>query len=557
MKHFLLLSALTASLGLPALGETAQQADKFVDFVGINTHLTYTNTAYYSQWPTILSSLQGSHIRHIRDGFYPWDPGSVYYVRHQQLHAAGIDCDFVVGSTTPSPEQVALVQQNAGDMAFLEAPNEVDDQKNPLWIPELQITLPLLYIAGLSSNVPVIGPSFVNQYSYQAIGDISPFITFNNLHVYFGGRNPGTVGWGSGNAQRHSYGSFFWWLDNANVDAPGTASIVTESGYLTNAKVTPYTLPQNIEAKYAPRTILEAFNAGVEKAYFYELVDEVSSPGYGMMDINLNPKLAYTAVSNLLGLLEDPGGSFQPGSLSYSLAGGDATLHHLLLQKRNGDYYLALWLEASGYNQATNVVTPVATQNVQLAVQGEVINNIYAMNDQGAIAKKPAGNVVSITIPVTDSASIVEIGAVPPAVAPVALGPTIANGTYGILNVASKQMIDDSGKSKISGTQMIQWKSNGGRNQLFTFTYQNGYYQLQNNESRLYLAASSQGTLIQQTLQTNDAQLWSVVHGASGWSVLNKATGRAIANPNAYAPQGVGVVMAQPTGGSEQIWTIQ
>lgn len=559
MKNFFPISVLAVSITISSSAETARQADSFVDSVGVNTHISYTNTPYYSQWPAILAGLQGMHVRHIRDGFYPWAAGNRFYTEHQQLKAAGIDCDFVV-SAAPTPEQVALVQQNAGDMAFLEAPNEVDDQRNPKWAASLLLTLPALYLSAQTAGVPVLGPSFVYQSSYPAVGDIAPFINYNNLHVYFGGRNPGSAGWGPGDAEGHQYGSFLWWLDNANVDASGLPSVVTETGYISNSTVTPYTLPQNIQAKYAPRTFLEAFNDGIVKTYNYELIDEVSSPGYGLMDGSLNPKLAYTAISNLLGLLEDPGTSFSPGNLTYTLTGAASDVHHLLLQKRNGNYYLVLWIEASGYNEAANVVTPVASQNVQLSIEGEVAQNIYAMSDQGSMTTTAVNNEPTLTIPVTDSVTVVEIGA-PPApaaamIAPPAV-PTIKNGTYGITNTNSKMMIDDSGNSMVSGTQMIQWKSNGGWNQLFNFTYSNGYYRLQNKKSGLYLSAASSGKLIQQTLQTSDDQLWTISPSSSGWILVNKSTGEAASDPSSSKTEGIGLVLAPVSQGANEVWTIQ
>ena len=78
------------------------------------------------------------------------------------------------------------------------------------------------------------GPALVYQKSYATLGDVAADMNYNNLHVYFGGRNPGSAGWGSGDAEGHSYGSIAWWLDNAQADAPDVPSVVTETGYLAN-----------------------------------------------------------------------------------------------------------------------------------------------------------------------------------------------------------------------------------------------------------------------------------------------------------------------------------
>ncbi len=53
---------------------------------------------------------------------------------------------------------------------------------------------------------------------------------------------------------------------------------------------------------------------GVKRTYLYELLDEVSSPGYGLIDENMNPKPAFLAVQNLIANLWDKGPSFTPGN---------------------------------------------------------------------------------------------------------------------------------------------------------------------------------------------------------------------------------------------------
>jgi hypothetical protein len=406
MKKLALLSVL--SLCIPAHAERAKQADTFADSIGINTHITYTNTDYFLQWNNVVSALRALHVRHIRDGFYPWPEGDILYQRHQQLHSFGIDCDYVTGFNI-TPEQVLLVKQLAGDMAYLEAPNESDDQGNASWASSLTMSLPGLYIAGEVARVPVIGPTFTRQQSYSAVGDISPWITYNGLHIYFGGRNPGSFGWGNGDAEGHSYGSIDWWLDNAQTDAPGVPSIVTETGYLAPPTVGPYELPESVEVKYAPRTALEMFSRGIVKSYFYELLDDPSQPGYGLLRKDFSRKPAFTAVSNLIRVLSDPGGSFQPGVLNYQVLNANADVHHLLLQKRDGSFYLALWMETPGYDPVHNKYISVQGQNVTLQLEEAVAD--------GAMQFQPAGNIRWVnlglksesTVWVSDNITIVRI----------------------------------------------------------------------------------------------------------------------------------------------------
>lgn len=70
---------------------------------------------------------------------------------------------------------------------------------------------------------------------------------------------------------------------------------------------------------------------------------------------DFSPKPAYTALRNTIALLEDPGPTFEPGSLDYALIGDTTNVHRTLLQKRDGTFYLVLWQEV-----ASDGASPVA-----------------------------------------------------------------------------------------------------------------------------------------------------------------------------------------------------
>ena len=337
-----------------------------MDSIGINTHMTYTDTPYGTEWSKVLAALKTLGVRHIRDGYYNWAAGTSIYTEHQQLAASGIGCNYVMAiGSEATPSQVKLFTVLAEDVESFEAPNECDAEGGVNCGGHQVAAEPAeLYAHGYgcrqSSGLSrYTAPSFTQASSYPAIGNIAKQMTQNNLHIYFGGRNPESNGWGSIDAEGNGYGSFAWWLDNAAIDGPGLKSVATESGYIVNSTVTPYTLPQNVEAMYVPRTLLMAYKRGLQRTYMYELLDEVSSPGYGLMQSNLTPKAAYTALSNLIALTSDQGATFKPGKLEYQIDGGDSNLQQLLLQKRDGTFLLVLWEGTSGYEAATNTVTAV------------------------------------------------------------------------------------------------------------------------------------------------------------------------------------------------------
>lgn len=398
--------------------EQAVASSAFVDSVGVVTHLSYTDTPYYTQFAQILSALQSSGIRHIRDGYYPWAASNPIVQAHQQLAASGIKCDYVIPyNLSTTPQAIEQFAPMAGDMGSLEGSNECDISgecggMGAAGVNNVVAFMPVVYQAGQALGVPVFGPSLTQQASYSQAGNISSEMTANNLHIYFGGRNPGSNGWGASDSEGNSYGSFAWWLDQASIDGPGMPSVITETGYVSSETTsTPYTLPDSVEASYAPRTLLLAYKSGIKQTFLYELLDEVSSPGYGLLNSDLSPKPAFTAVQNLLSTLSDDGGSFTAGALPYQIVGGDSNVNHLLLQKSDGSYWLVLWLEEPSWDPANVVSIPVAAENIGIQLSGGYTTTTnYQFDSTGNVVLFPqstVGGLASLTV--TDQVSIVRI----------------------------------------------------------------------------------------------------------------------------------------------------
>ena len=153
----------------------------------------------------------------------------------------------------------------------------------------------------------------------------------------------------------------------------------TETGYPTHRSGT----SERAQGKYLPRLFCENFAHGVRRTYWYELVDEDEFPDpdgnnvechYGIVRKDLTPKPAYAALKSLLTLLQDPQAkpTYTPGALAYSLSvrpvlnykepnsgvtsNYDRTkyVHHLLLEKSDGTFFLLLWHEIA--DEDTSVV---------------------------------------------------------------------------------------------------------------------------------------------------------------------------------------------------------
>jgi hypothetical protein len=400
--------------------QPASSAAAFVDSAGVVTHLSYTDTPYYTQFPAVFTALETLGVHHIRDGYYPWPSSSPIVQAHNQLAVAGIKCDYVVNyNTTTTPQAIESFAPEVGDMESLEAPNECDLAGNcgatgAIGLLNMVAFLPTIKAAADNLNVPLLGPSLTQQASYVTAGILSSEMTINYLHIYFWGRNPGNTGWGVGeDAEGNAYGSFAWWLNQAATDAPGLPSLITETGYMAYpSTTTPYTVPESVEASYIPRTLLLAFNYGFKKTYLYELLDEVSSPGYGLLHGDLTPKPAFTALQNLLSLLNDSAaGSFTAGSLQYSITGAVPALNHLLLEKRDGSFWLVLWLEESSWDPVNATPISVSPANIGIDLSSSYkATTDYQFDANGNATpfnQSMQGDSTSLTV--TDQISIVKI----------------------------------------------------------------------------------------------------------------------------------------------------
>lgn len=325
--------------------------------------------------------LAASGIRHVRDGFHP---------HLQDLYKTyGIQATVIYGPNAPPTAVVAQVKENRPLVDMVEGPNEVDIfAANSAYAGEVFPQGPDayqndLYAAlkadPLTRGVGVIAPSTAQQDSNLKPAPLNAE-DYVVMHSYTGGQPPETSLEGGYvpstlNAERLLGPSAVW-----------KPIVVTESGYHTArnggggviAGVQPG-VSEAAEAKYLPCHFAAYFNAGIVRTITYEFCDEFdhedtnAEAALSIVRHDLTPKPAYTALKNLISLLNesrwDPAAQvwqrpqFTPHALDFMLS-ADAkalpTLRHMLLQKSNGDYSLLLWQEVSSFDivRKQNVVNP-------------------------------------------------------------------------------------------------------------------------------------------------------------------------------------------------------
>jgi len=363
------------------------------------------------------SMLLRANIRHIRDGIVDttWQP---YYDRLKDLGASGIHSTLVTDVNQSMSLITTFPSRIPGAMEAIENPNEYDQRGDSQWPATLAAFTKNLYTSAKSapqtSALPIIGPSLTSGDAYGRLGNLSAYMDYGNMHNYFAGFYPGTGGYGGA-----GYGSYYGSIaynQGAAAQTSGSKPIIaTETGYGT--ATTRNQVPEAIQAKYVPRLYLEQYMHGVPRTFEYELVDEGSDAftHFGLLHGDGSPKPAYTALASLLNLLADTSGTTRTG-LSYAISGNTQNLHHLLIHKGNGTFYLAYWLETSSYDvNAGSSGAPVAVspQAVQITFGQSVANvqnHVYdAQGNYQTTNLAPAANQVSLSA--GDTVSVVSLTA--------------------------------------------------------------------------------------------------------------------------------------------------
>ncbi|MDQ3849015.1 MAG: hypothetical protein M3296_00155 [Actinomycetota bacterium] len=354
--------------------EQARSARAFIDSAGVNTHLGYSDTVYWWDWPMVRDRLKELGVSHIRDGTfpaaYPHVIGPTVAARYNELNAAGIKGNLMVGvehahNDITLAQRLDWIKANLADFtASVEGSSESWDDANAIRDLQCDIYARVKSDPVLSSK-PVIGPSGGPPFSetawYDRVGDLSGCLDKGNLHPYPGADPPNLH-------QHRDLSAAMEWGARTYGASPNWA---TETGYwntLTDANG----VSETAAGIYVPRTLTENFRRGIERTELYELVDLHTGSGeaidhYGLLRTDGTRKPAYVATRNLLSLLQD--GVAASGRLGFGIvctSNCRAPIRHVLLRHSSGAYYLALWSESRVWDEASKTDTPTPPQTLDL-----------------------------------------------------------------------------------------------------------------------------------------------------------------------------------------------
>lgn len=376
--------------GVPrAAAITPMDARAFVDSIGVNVHLWYGTTPY-ADYAMVKRRLKELGIRHIRDGFPP-EGAPTFLDRVNDLHRSGIGSTLIACRVEPPGRPWSTYVREAKTrvrraLEALEGVNEPDlvAPGTDWWSPARACQRRILRqargdIFGAPLEVPVLGPSV--QADNGQLGDLTRSADGGAVHPYPGGQTPGSSNYYTFTEQVAD-------VRRNQFRGRRVPVYATETGYHdalnTTDAVNPPTSPRAV-AIYLPRVFLGFALAGVTRTFAYELVDEQPDPGltdpelnFGLFEADWSPKPSAVALGNLVKLLDSPRASRrQPLRLRLGNTadpdgpGPRGIIRHLLLQKADRSYWLALWQESRAWDEVarTDIENPATPVSVRLPRQ--------------------------------------------------------------------------------------------------------------------------------------------------------------------------------------------
>ncbi|HEY8966329.1 MAG TPA: hypothetical protein VIM58_07795, partial [Candidatus Methylacidiphilales bacterium] len=451
---------LSLALGARLLPEVAESADAFATSIGVNTHLGQVDTANpYSNAAQMKTLLVGLGLVHLRDNMSPTLPWSVL---DDLYNTAGIGVD-VIGHTGVAPSSYIGYVTGHPCVEALEGYNEPDVPASPYTYGG--------YTDDRTNHVYSATRAFFNDLSAALAANTaaSNQATLYTTAMGMPAQSPLLAPASADYAALHTYPNGYLptqpyldsthipsILDLADVATPGGSFVTTETGYHTASGFVgyPYYVSEAAQAKYIPRDLAELFNRGSSLTYFYELIDQGANSAdkeqnYGLVRHDFSVKPSYTAIKNLIGFLKESAWntstktwsmpSLTPGGLDYVVTGDQPNIHHTLLQKSDGSFWLLIWKEVSSYdvNTHSDLIVPATSVTLNFNVP---LTSALVYKLGSTTATRTIGATSSFTLDVLDEIQAVKLvqgTSAPTGVSVSARQPRMSggNGTPGIFTL--------------------------------------------------------------------------------------------------------------------------
>lgn len=296
-------------------------ATRLLDSLGVNTHFAYSGTPYVDRFDEVCAKLTDLEIKHIRDGgpvlwnLKPdymagtWDrllkqPCDLLYV----LDAAQKPLALPSNAAYPYAKNygatdIGLIRNKLGAKVIAwEGLNEPDQKIGAVdWAAKTlgfqqaaYRDLGALAQPGQGENLltPAIGHPW-DPSPYSSLGfRLWDYGTHAAAHLYAGKEPP----------ENPQTAANLKLLRRYSADLP---IWVTECGYQTvtagaAGSVAGAVVSEADQARYLLRTVFHHLDLGLERTYFYELIDAKPAGGYGLLRYDLSEKPSYVLLKALL-----------------------------------------------------------------------------------------------------------------------------------------------------------------------------------------------------------------------------------------------------------------
>jgi trimeric autotransporter adhesin len=424
----------TTKVKSPVVKSTqARRADQFVDSVGMNVHLEYSDTAYNNFEGVVVPSLEYLGVRHVRAAL-SYDGEIVR--RERALSNRGIGILGLVPYRNPSiPKLVTQIEQQVDMLEAVEGPNETDEFKEfeykgrgfPAGTAEfMRVFSRAMKASAKAKQLSIVQTSLAfpegeregdtsGKTRTEILGDLSQYADFGNSHNY--------ISWGDTPSDMASTRLPF--IKQTTRLKPYMS---TEGGYQmgnsdglkgkwSDGKSAPF--DTQVQARYMTRYLLEMFRQGYSRSYIYELLD-IDEPQWGMFEKDGSPKLAADGIHALLRLLSDCQFNgktrkwetklFRPGSLAFTLSGVPDTVHSVLLQKSNGKFSLVVWNEVKNWDATMGKPVEATPITTTLTINDEVMRiRTFDPNKSGTKPAITYDRKSAVSLNILDRPTVVEI----------------------------------------------------------------------------------------------------------------------------------------------------
>ncbi len=330
-----------------------RKAGLFVDSLGVNFNPGRGDCRFEKDQ----DALRVLGIRHIRAVFQSDVDWTVAYARYNALAAEGIRATLSYHDGDAAGFVRRIKQHIPAAVEAVEGWNEPDGVRVGWDAGRIVANQRELHqavhgdavLGAKGRNLPIIGPSILTDGVARRAFDlgIAAFMDYSNAHVYPDwDRNDDRDGPRNPDPPEGSPALAYMLHRVAAAAAPGKETVITETSVAGGRRG--LYRDGDWAGIYAPRLLLveaqRSARPGV-RTFYYHLYDFGDAWGglVGADHATLRPE--GRALKNLVAVLKDPApGDFPAAPLNLRLVdSGAGALKSQLFQKRNGDYYLALW----------------------------------------------------------------------------------------------------------------------------------------------------------------------------------------------------------------------